>query len=171
MPPVLTKMEQLDLAIYISITGHFGTFDKGGKPYSLHPLHLMWQLMYDPQRAAMAVLHDWLEDVWITKEKLKTQSFQQILADGIEYLRQKGFSERLLVGLGLLTHDPDMPYELYIQNICGNLDAICVKRKDIHHNSDACRLKGVEDKDQARIVKYHKSYLKLGEAKKNFERK
>ena len=166
----LGKYEQLDLGIKIAVTGHLASFDKGGKPYSLHPLYLMFQLMYDPQRATIAVLHDWLEDVWIPQEKATHQSFQQALDSGIQYLRDEGFSERVTSALILLTHNPDDPYELYIEKICGNLDAICVKRKDIAHNSDVTRLKGIREKDLLRIEKYHRAFIRLGEAKQDFKR-
>lgn len=73
--------------------------------------------------------------------------------------------------MNLLTHDPDDGYSEYIRKISGNYDAIRVKRKDLEHNSDITRLKGVTQKDIDRIEKYHNAFTHLGEAKKNFERK
>ena len=46
-----------------------------------------------------------------------------------------------------------------------------IKRKDLEHNSDITRLKGIRPKDLERMEKYHKAFLYLGEAKKQFIRK
>ena len=54
--------EQLALGIEVAVLAHKGQYDKAGKPYILHPLHLMNQLMFDKQLATIAVLHDVVED-------------------------------------------------------------------------------------------------------------
>ncbi len=69
----------------------------------------------------------------------------------------------------LLTHQKNVPYEEYIDNMCDNYDAIRIKRKDLEHNSDITRLKGVTEKDLARMEKYHKAFIKLGEARAKFK--
>lgn len=151
----MNKQEQLAEAIDIASEVHLGQFDRGGKPYILHPLHLMNQLLFDVELAAIAVLHDVIED-----------------SDGnvvLEDLIIKGFSERVISALHLLSHkDGDVYLEVYIKNIMSNYDAIRVKRKDLEHNSDITRLKGVKPKDLARMEKYHKAFIMLGEAKKEF---
>jgi len=43
----MNKYEQLAEAIKIATNAHAGQFDKGGKPYILHPLHLMNQTLFD----------------------------------------------------------------------------------------------------------------------------
>jgi len=144
--------KQLALAIKIASGVHYGQFDRGGKPYILHPLFLMNQLLFDTQLATIAVLHDVIEDGDIT----------------LGELLDLGFSVRVVSALELLTHDPDDDYPTYINKMKDNFDVIRVKRKDIDHNSRTTRLKGVTEKDQARIVKYHKAYLLLGEFKKKF---
>ena len=154
----MNKMQQLSLAIKIATEAHYGQFDKGGKPYILHPLHLMNQLMYDIQLATIAVLHDVVEDSDITLDDLDSM----------------GFSPRILNALNLLTHKHNQTYISYILKICGNYDAIRVKRKDLQHNLDVTRLKnkdGLSHKDLQRITKYNKAFIKLTQAKRNFERK
>lgn len=151
----MNKEEQLGLAIKIAIEAHEGQFDKGGKPYILHPLHLMNQLMYDTELATIAVLHDVVEDSKITHIKLA----------------EMGFSWRVREAIDLLTHEHGRSYEEYIEGVCTNYDAIRVKRKDLEHNSDITRLKGVSEKDLKRIEKYHKAFIRLGEAKKLFSDK
>ena len=54
----MNKQEQLTKAINIAAVSHYGQFDRGGKPYILHPLHLMNQTLFDIQLATIAVLHD-----------------------------------------------------------------------------------------------------------------
>jgi len=148
--------EQLGLAIKIAVMVHDGGTDRAGKPYILHPLHLMNQLMFDPELAAIAVLHDVVED-----------SNGNITIEDIE---KNGFSTRVLSALILLTHDEYVSYEDYISLIASNYDAIRVKRKDLEHNSQITRLKGVTKKDIARMEKYHKAFIFLGEAKLKFAR-
>ena len=149
----MNKQKQLAKAIEVATEAHKGQFDKGGKPYILHPLHLMNQLMFDPELAAIAVMHDVIEDsAW-----------------DIGMLLDVGFSERVCNALHLLTHEKGHDYlDDYIQGICQNYDAIRVKRKDLQHNSDITRLKGVRDKDLRRINKYQKAFIILGEARTTF---
>lgn len=150
----MNKQKQLAVAIEIAVTAHSGQFDRGGHPYILHPLHLMNQLMFDKQLATIAILHDTVEDSDVTLVSLATA----------------GMSPRVIVALTLLTHG-DESYEDYIDAICSNYDAIRVKRKDLEHNSDITRLKGVTEKDLLRIKKYHDAFVKLTTAKREFDRK
>ena len=154
----MDKQEQLQEAIEMASKIHLNQFDRGGKPYILHPLHLMAQLLFDTQLATIAVLHDVIED----SDGLVT------INDLVKY----GYSHRVVSAMKVLTHEKDEDYlDVYIATICGNYDAIRVKRKDLEHNSCITRLKGVGPKDLARMEKYHKAYLILGEAKKHFERR
>lgn len=151
----MNKQQQLAKAIFIAAEAHANQFDKGRKPYILHPLHLMNQLLFDMQLATIAVLHDVVEDSEVSLEDLERQ----------------GFSVRVLAALKCLTHTRGESYGDYIERVTGNYDAIRVKRKDLQHNSDVTRLKGVTERDIARIEKYHKAYVRLTEAKRQFERK
>ena len=149
----LSEQEQLALGITLAAMGHKYQFDKGGKPYILHPLHLMNQLLFDTQLATIAVMHDLIEDTDLTLSIL-------VLA---------GFSDRVITALDLLTHSKGVSYEDYILMISSNYDAIRVKRKDLQHNSCATRLKGVTEKDFLRMQKYQKAYTFLGEARSKFK--
>ena len=144
----------VELALRVASNAHMGQFDKSGKPYIFHPLHLASQLMYDPELATIAMLHDVPEDTLVNIEDL------------IEY----GFSNRVIEALILLTHKEGVPYDEYIEGICTNLDAITVKRKDLQHNSDITRLKGVKTKDVDRLVKYHRAFIRLGEARDSLKK-
>ncbi len=149
----MEKYEALGQAIYIATTAHAGQYDRGGKPYILHPLHIMTTLLFDVELAIIGVMHDVVEDSNVTLEDLTLE----------------GFSPRVINALGLLTHRLSTPYGEYIEGICGNYDAVRVKRKDLEHNSDITRLKGATEKDLARTKKYHKAFTRLTEAKRTFE--
>lgn len=148
--------EQLSVAINIATKVHVNQFDKGGKPYILHPLYLMTQLLYDYELATIGVLHDTIED-----------------SDGVitlELLKESGFSNRVILALDLLTHKDGADYlDDYIYCICENYDAIRVKRKDLEHNSMMTRLKGMREKDVQRMIKYQIAFTRLGEARAKFK--
>ena len=150
----MNKQEQLAVAIQIAVSAHNKQYDKGGKPYILHPLHLMNQLMFDLQLATIAVLHDVVED-------------SQVEFKDLERL---GMSSRVLSALMVLTHKSTQSYDDYIDGVCTNFDAVRVKLKDLEHNSDITRLKVVEQKDIDRMVKYHKAFVQLTKAKRCYER-
>jgi len=155
---VKSPYEQLAKAIALASKVHAGHFDKGGKPYILHPLHLMQQLLFDTELAVIAVLHDVIED-----------SSGEIT---IEILRDSGFSDRVCIAIALLTHKSGQDYlREYIEGICTNFDAIRVKRKDLEHNSNITRLKGISKEDLARTEKYHRAFIRLSEAKSKYQSK
>jgi len=141
----------LSKAIGLAVDVHSGQYDKGGKPYILHPLHIMSFFLYDNELASIAVLHDVMEDSDVTLYELN------------EY----GFSGRVVSALGLLTHEKGISYiSGYIAGMANNADAIKVKRKDLQHNSDITRLKGLRTKDFERLEKYHRAFTVLGEMKR-----
>ena len=114
-------------------------------------------MLFDTELAIMGVLHDVIED-----------SGGDIT---LERLQRVGFSSRVINGLACLTHKKEDDYlEGYIPKICQNYDAIRVKRKDLEHNSDITRLKGITPKDCARMEKYHKAFVMLTEAKRKFQK-
>ena len=72
-----------------------------------------------------------------------------------------GFTERVILGIKAMTKVPGETLEEYMDRIKANPDAIRVKLSDLRHNSDIRRLKGITEKDVARIEKYHKMYMEL----------
>lgn len=144
--------KQLAEAIEIATVAHSKQFDRGGRPYILHPLHLMNQFTYDIELMIIAVLHDVVEDSDWT----------------IIGLIEAGFTDRVAEAVNCLTHTRHESYDDYITNIATNYDALRVKRKDLEHNSCITRLKGVTSKDLERAAKYHKAFMFLGEARSNF---
>jgi (p)ppGpp synthase/HD superfamily hydrolase len=134
-------------AIALAAEKHKGQFDRAGMPYILHPLKVMHYLKNDEdlELMAIAVLHDVVEDCGVT----------------FDDLRNIGMTERVIAGDRALTKMPGQSPEEYLDGIKANPDAIKVKLADLRHNMDARRLKGVSDKDQARMDKYCKMYQEL----------
>lgn len=146
-------MSTLGTAIRIASEVHENQRDKGGKPYILHPLRVMFNAVslfeeYDEDLLSILAMHDVTEDSDITLTDLKNM----------------GFSDRVCDALSLLHHDKSQSYDQYVRAICTNFDAIRVKLCDLTDNSDLMRLKGVSDKDFDRMKKYHKSFIILRKA-------
>ena len=138
--------EMLCKMIRLATERHAGQFDKGGRPYILHPLTVMHRLRTDDEELqCIAVGHDLVEDTVTTSGEL----------------RELGFSERVVVGIRNLTKLDSQSAAEYRLVVKSNPDAIRVKMEDLRHNSDIRRLKGVTEKDIARMVRYHEFYLEL----------
>ncbi len=143
----------LGTAIAIAATIHETQTDKGGNAYILHPIRIMMRLRTDDEELmSIAILHDVVED----SKGVVT----------LEFLKEKGFSDRVVTALTLLTHDKDVPYDQYIRRIATNRDATLVKLGDLKDNSDLSRLKGVRAKDFERHEKYIRAYTYLKEVSK-----
>lgn len=144
----------MGIAISLAASGHQSQTDKAGNPYILHCLYVMNKCRhYDEETMQMAVMHDLIEDTDTT----------------LDDLRQLGFSERVISGLDCLTHRKDEPYGDYIERISSNIDAMRVKCKDLRHNSDITRMKGVRQKDFDRIAKYHEAFKLLTDRIEEYE--
>lgn len=147
-------MNMFDKAIYIAAREHLGVKDKGGNAYILHPMRIAMRLRTnDEDLMSIAILHDVIEDSKVTFEDLLNE----------------GFSERVVAGLKLLTHQKGVSYDDYIEAMRGNRDALRVKREDLRDNSDITRLKGVSEKDLKRMEKYQRSFLKVEQYLKELE--
>lgn len=134
--------------LLLATEAHDCQFDKAGKPYILHPLKVMHYLKTDDEELmCIALGHDLIEDTYVTYDDLESRDF----------------SERVIQGIMAMTRRPDQSYDEYKQQVLASEDAMRVKLCDLRHNSDIRRLKGVTEKDIARIVKYHKFYLEIVE--------
>ena len=143
---VMKKREMLDKMLVLATNAHAGQFDRGGNPYILHPLKVMHYLKTDDEELKCIVLgHDIVEDTGTT--------YQQ--------LREAGMSERVIDGIRALTKVPGQTYDEYKQCVFANIDAMRVKMADLRHNTDIRRLKGVSEKDIARMAKYHQFFMEI----------
>ena len=108
-------------AMQIAYNAHHGQMDPCGVPYIFHPMHLAEQ-MEDEVSCAVAILHDVVEDTYVTLEMLQ-QEFPPIVTDA----------------LSLLTHHKSEDYFEYVNRIRSNPIAKAVKLADLAHNSDQSR--------------------------------
>ena len=151
----MKRGEMLDKMLHIVVNAHHGQFDKGGNPYILHPLKVMHYLKTDDEELmCMALGHDVIEDTNLTYKDL----------------RDAGISERVIKGIAALTKQRGQTYEEYKEGVCASYDAMRVKMADLRHNTDIRRLKGVTEKDIARIAKYQTFYMELKARVEAFER-
>ncbi len=138
----------LNMMLVLATNKHSGQFDRGGNPYILHPLRVMYQLKTDDEELnCIALGHDLVEDTDVTYKQLKDM----------------GFTDRIIAGIRALTKLPGEDYDDAMLRITSNKDSIKVKIQDVRHNSDIRRLKGITEKDVARIAKYHKMFMTLKE--------
>lgn len=141
--------EMLSKMISLAVERHAGQFDKGGRPYILHPLTVMHRLRTDDEDLqCIAVGHDLIEDTATTDRELLDM----------------GFSARVVKAIRLLTKLHGESETMYKEAVMSNPDAIRVKMQDLRHNSDIRRLKGVRPKDIERVARYHQFYLELEQA-------
>lgn len=139
-------MNILAKAIQFASNAHVNQTDKGGNAYILHPLRIMMRLRTsDEELMAIAVLHDVVEDCGVT----------------FDDLRVLGMTERVIRGVKDLTRQAGESYEQFIERLANNYDALLIKREDIRDNSDVTRLKGITEKDLARMQKYMKAFKRI----------
>ena len=146
MNDVLARM------IALMASKHAGQKDKAGRPYILHPIAVMNMLSADYpddyELMSIGVGHDGPEDTKTTYKEMY----------------DIGCSDRIVNGIKAMTRLPGQTEEEYQAQVLFNSDAIKVKMKDIIHNSDIRRLKGLTEKDFARAQKYQKFFVILREA-------
>jgi (p)ppGpp synthase/HD superfamily hydrolase len=139
----------LSKAIRIASEAFENKYDKGGKPYILHCLHVMNEVScLGVDAMIIAVLHDYIEDKKGTQESLTAD----------------GFSFSIIRRIFLLTHDKQSEsYDEYIKRVASDKICVAIKLADLKHNSDITRLKGLTKKDFDRLEKYCKAYTYLKE--------
>lgn len=145
---MMKKGEMLTRMLMLATQRHAGQYDKGGQPYILHPLKVMYYLKTDDEELqCIAVGHDLKEDCCVTDFDF----------------RFHGQSERVIVGINALTNVYGETEEEKIVRVCSNKDAMLVKLCDLRHNTDIRRLKGITEKDTARMARYHRMYTVIKE--------
>lgn len=142
----MKKGELLGKVLVLATNAHAGQFDKGGKPYILHPLAVMALLNSDDEELqCIALLHDVIEDTKTTWKDLE----------------EIGCTPRIINAVAALTKMPGQSYDEYKEGVFNNKEAMLVKMADLRHNTDIRRLKGVSQKDIDRLAKYNRFFLEL----------
>lgn len=142
----MNKGELLGKFIVLATNAHAGQFDKAGEPYILHVLEVLHGVRSeDEEIQCIAVGHDLFEDTKIT----------------VEDLLEIGATNRIIQGIYALTKQNGESYKTYKAKVLSNVDAMKVKKSDLKHNSDITRLKGITEKDIARMGKYMSFYTEI----------
>lgn len=132
-------------AFRLAYTAHEGQVDKEGIPYILHPI-MVADAMETEYEVVTALLHDVVEDSFITPSMLLEQGFPLPVVEAVKKLtRQEG-----------------MEYLEYIRGLVDNPLAVTVKKADLQHNLMPER--DVPDKDMKRLhERYHAALAILNE--------
>lgn len=119
--------------------------DKAGSNYMDHLLHVS-QDFTDDKIKSIALMHDVLEDTWVTEQDLL----------------KLGYDKSFVKVLNILTNTYDT-YEEYIESVLNSKNEIAlrIKLKDLLHNLDVTRLKKITKKDIKRSMKYLDAYIKV----------
>ena len=124
-----------------------GKVDKGGLPYIRHMQRIVSYLapkfrgerdIVDVELISIAILHDLIEDC---------PEWTLDLLSAI-------FTERIIAGIDAMTKRKNESYELYIERLSLNDDAVMIKLCDLKDNMDITRLPGLTQKDTERLNKY-----------------
>lgn len=146
----LTDPEYFAAAYFLALKAHEGQKDKAGKDYIEHPIRVAEKFdcyMFK----TVAILHDVLEDTWVTEDLLR-KLFPKVIVDAVV----------------LLTRKRDESYGQFIDRMCQDSDhdesfyiARSVKIEDLNDNLDLSRLKTITNEDLDRVKKYFKHKSKL----------
>lgn len=137
------------LALTFSLIGeiYVNTFDKGNTPYVCHCI-FVWEgvLDEDEDTQCAALLHDAVEDKKLTREDLADLNFSNKTRQIIDNL----------------THNKEIEsYDDYIKRVANSLyrrETVKIKLRDLKHNSDISRVKGLSKDDFDRLEKYVRSF-------------
>lgn len=106
-------------AFDLALQAHKNQVDKCGKPYFLHPMRIAahFQELDDADAAIVALLHDTVEDTWVTLEYLESY-----------------FPDDVIQAVDAITRLDGEVYRNYIKRVCQNDIARRVKKVDVEDN-------------------------------------
>lgn len=123
-----------ETALMIAVEAHKGQVDKNGMPYILHPIAVM-QKVEGLELKTIAILHDTIEDTYVTED----------------FLLEAGIPKNIVDVVALLTKPQNESYESYLRRVKENPMAKAVKLADLAHNTSPERASGL---NEARKKKY-----------------
>ena len=132
-------------AMQVAYAAHQGQTDQSGVPYIFHPYHLAEQ-MTDEVAVCVALLHDVVEDTYVTIEDL-----------------EEDFPKEVTEALRLLTRKKGEDYYEYVRTIRKNPVARKIKLADIVHNSDETRMSGCKNVPKEKIQRWREKYQRAKE--------
>jgi hypothetical protein len=128
---------------------HAGQKDKADADYIEHPLRVASTLNGNDAKI-VALLHDAVEDTFVTREFLERSGYEPHLIEAIEALTKQPDEE-----------GSDEGYERFICRAAKNPLARQVKIADLKDNMDLSRISTQTKKDYARIEKYQRALAYL----------
>lgn len=129
--------EKLKKAYEVASMAHENQKDKGGMEYIAHPVAVSY-MVESLDEKIVALLHDVVEDTYVTLEALKNL----------------GFGNDIIVAIDAISKKAGESTEDYMRRVKRNKLACSVKKADLVHNMDISRLKTVTEKDIDRLDKY-----------------
>ena len=117
-----------ETALMIAVEAHKGQVDKNGMPYILHPIAVM-QKVEGLELKTIAILHDTIEDTYVTED----------------FLLEAGIPKNIVDVVALLTKPQNEPYESYLRRVKENPMAKAVKLADLAHNTSPERASGLNE--------------------------
>lgn len=133
--------ELLEKALRVATKAHEGQIDKAGAPYIFHPIRVASRCVNDNERI-VALLHDTIEDTYVTPDYLIAEGFPRYIVDAIISV----------------TRNKDEDYNDFIKRSYMNCIGRKVKLYDLEDNMNITRLNEITDKDIARLNKYLIAY-------------
>ena len=116
---------------------HKGKTDKAGNEYITHPLRVS-ERCKTLKAKIVALLHDTIEDTYVTPD----------------LLRQQGFDEEIIEGVLSVTRKDGETYAQFIERAAANAIGKEVKIADLEDNMDVRRLPDLGEKELHRLRKY-----------------
>lgn len=144
---------RLDRAIKLAHQAHDGQVDKAGLAYIQHPLRVMHQ-MKTIEAKIIAILHDTLEDTWVTHQHLKALGLDIKHIDALNALTKLAYENRFDV----------------LKRTLLNPLACEVKLADVYDNMNLARLTHINQNDIQRYQQYRQIYLVLQQACEFYQR-
>lgn len=138
--------ELYDLALQIATKAHEGQKDKSGYEYIMHPIRVA-ERCKDTRAKIVAMLHDTIEDTFVTTD----------------YLRKQGFPDEIIEGVLSVTKREGESYDEFVRRAAENPLGKEVKKADLEDNMDIRRLKELTDEDVGRLRKYLRAWQFLNE--------
>lgn len=136
-PPTTERWTGYAAAVNVALEKHAGVFDRGGKPYWLHPARVSLRLS-DPDDKAAAWLHDVVEDT----------------DAGLDDFRWLGISTVVVRAVDAVTRRSGESYSEFIERCASDVSGRRVKTADLEDNMDVRRLPAMRDRDFRRLNKY-----------------
>jgi len=131
------QSRMLVAALDIAMKAHGNQFDRGKKPYLLHPLHVMSQVESFLAKI-VALLHDVVEDSEYKIEDIRAACFPEEVCEAVLAITKVKGETRMDAA----------------KRAKQNELARTVKIADVNHNMDLSRLGKVSEKDLARLEEY-----------------